>query len=186
EQLLELRPRGPFRPQAVNIHQIIDHVIAIVGEDSERQRTLIHRFFDPSLPDVSGDPDALTQLVMNLIKNGLQAVATLAEDRPRNLRLTTRVETGYHVAPKSRGERGRGRRLRIDVEDDGPGIPAEVQPNLFAPFVTTKPKGTGLGLAICQRIVADHGGTIRFESAPGRTLFRVTLPAWEQPSASDA
>ena len=68
--------------------------------------------------------------------------------------------------------------MRIDIEDNGPGIPSEVQPNLFSPFVTTKPKGTGLGLAICQRIVTDHGGAIRFESTPGHTLFRIVLPAW--------
>jgi two-component system nitrogen regulation sensor histidine kinase GlnL len=95
--------------------------------------------------------------------------------------LTTRVETDFHVTTAAARQRGRGRMLRIDVEDDGPGIPADVQTNLFSPFVTTKPKGTGLGLAICQRIVSDHGGTIRFETVPGRTLFRLTLPAWEGP-----
>jgi two-component system, NtrC family, nitrogen regulation sensor histidine kinase GlnL len=186
EQLLELRPRGPFIPKPVNIHQVIDHVIALLDDGAKRQRTPIHRFFDPSLPEVSGDPDALTQLLLNLVQNALQAVATLPEGAPRILRLTTRMETDYHLAAKPRAERGRGRLLRIDVEDSGPGIPAEVQPNLFAPFVTTKPKGTGLGLAICQRIVADHGGTIRFESEPGRTLFRVTLPAWAELSEVSA
>jgi two-component system nitrogen regulation sensor histidine kinase GlnL len=90
------------------------------------------------------------------------------------------VETDYHLAPQPLRARGRVRLLRVDVEDSGPGVAPDVQPNLFSPFVTTKVKGTGLGLAICQRIVSDHGGTIRFESDPGRTLFRVLLPAWDE------
>jgi two-component system, NtrC family, nitrogen regulation sensor histidine kinase GlnL len=180
-QLLELRPRGPFTPQPVNIHRVIDHVLGLLAEATRQHETRIHRFFDPSLPEVRADPDALTQLLLNLVQNALQAVAGLPEGTPREIRLTTRVETDYHFSAAAR--RGsRGRLLRVEVEDSGPGIPAEVQSNLFSPFVTTKPKGTGLGLAICQRIVSDHGGTIRVESSPGRTLFRIILPAWELPA----
>ena len=175
-QLLELRPRGTFSPQAVNIHRVIDHVLALLEPSAMQHEARMLRFFDPSLPEVRGDPDALTQLLLNLVQNAVQAVTTSGE-RPREIRLTTRVETDYHLSPHSAGERGRVR-LRIDIEDNGPGIPSEVQPNLFSPFVTTKPKGTGLGLAICQRIVTDHGGAIRFESTPGHTLFRIVLPAW--------
>jgi two-component system nitrogen regulation sensor histidine kinase GlnL len=186
EQLLELRPRGAFDPQPVNIHRVIDHVIALVEAATRESKTKILRFFDPSLPEVQGDPDALTQLVLNLVQNALQAVATLPAVTSREVRLTTRVETDYHLAPPSRARgrgRGRGRMLRVEIEDNGPGIPPEVQSKLFSPFLTTKPKGTGLGLAICQRIATDHGGTIRCESTPGRTLFRVTLPAWDDAAA---
>jgi len=184
EQLLELRPRGAFDPQPVNIHRVIDHVIALVEAATRESGTRIHRFFDPSLPEVRGDPDALTQLVLNLVQNAVQAVAALPEPVSREVRLTTRVETDYHVAPPSRSG-GRGRLLRVDVEDNGPGIPAELHSKLFSPFLTTKRKGTGLGLAICQRIATDHGGTIRFESSPGRTFFRVTLPAWDEATDKD-
>jgi two-component system, NtrC family, nitrogen regulation sensor histidine kinase GlnL len=179
-QLLELRPRGAFTPQPVNIHRVIDHVIALVDEGAQRSATRILRFFDPSLPEVRGDPDALTQLVLNLVQNALHAVAESPAEEPREIRLTTRVETDYHLASQPLRARGRVRLLRVDVEDNGPGISPDVQPNLFSPFVTTKAKGTGLGLAICQRIVSDHGGTIRFETDPGRTLFRVLLPAWDE------
>jgi two-component system, NtrC family, nitrogen regulation sensor histidine kinase GlnL len=178
EQLLELRPLGAFDPQPVNIHRVIDHVIALVEASTRETNTRMLRFFDPSLPEVRGDPDALTQLVLNLVQNAVQAVATLPARAPREVRLTTRVETDYHLAPPTRA-RGRGRLLRVEIEDNGPGIPPEVHSQLFSPFLTTKPKGTGLGLAICQRIATDHGGTIRFESSPGRTFFRVTLPAWD-------
>jgi two-component system nitrogen regulation sensor histidine kinase GlnL len=121
----------------------------------------------------------LTQLVLNLVQNALQAVSSSPAEQ-REVRITTRVETDYHLTPQVSRDRGRTRLLRVDVEDTGPGVPSDVQANLFSPFVTTKAKGTGLGLAICQRIVTDHAGSIRFESAPGRTLFRVMLPAWDK------
>jgi two-component system, NtrC family, nitrogen regulation sensor histidine kinase GlnL len=181
-QLLELRPRGSFTPQPVNIHRVIDHVLALVDPAAKQHDARMLRIFDPSLPEVRGDPDALTQLLLNLVQNAVQAVAT-TDTAPREIRLTTRVETDYHLSSQSSTSM-RGRvRLRIDVEDNGPGIPPDVQRNLFSPFLTTKPKGTGLGLAICQRIVTDHGGSIRFESAPGHTLFRIVLPAWDQTAA---
>jgi two-component system nitrogen regulation sensor histidine kinase GlnL len=180
-QLLELRPRGRFVQQAVNIHRVIDHVLQIVETTAREQTVRILRIFDPSLPEVRGDPDALTQLVLNLVQNALQAVASPAI-ATREVRITTRVETDYHLTPRDR-DRGRTRLLRVEIEDNGPGVPREVEANLFSPFVTTKAKGTGLGLTICQRIASDHGGSIRFESAPGRTLFRVMLPAWDKEPA---
>lgn len=179
-QLLELGPRGSFTTQPVNIHRVIDHVIALIADSANHHRVRILRFFDPSLPEVRGDPDALTQLLLNLVQNALQALAGLPTGSTAEIRLTTRVETDYYLAQVAAArERTRGQLLRVDVEDTGPGIPAKAQQNLFSPFFTTKPKGTGLGLAICQRIVSDHGGTIRFDSEPGRTLFRIILPAWE-------
>jgi two-component system nitrogen regulation sensor histidine kinase GlnL len=178
-QLLELRPRGRFTPQAVNIHRVIDHVLALVETSAREQSVRVSRFFDPSLPELRGDPDALTQLVLNVVQNALQAVSSSPPER-REVRITTRVETDYHLTPQVSRDRGRTRLLRVDVEDTGPGVPSDVQANLFSPFVTTKAKGTGLGLAICQRIATDHGGSIRFESTPGRTLFRVMLPAWDK------
>ncbi len=179
-QMLELGPRGSFTPQPVNIHRVIDHVIALIAETAERQQVRVLRFFDPSLPEVRGDPDALTQLLLNLTQNALHALADLPAGSTTQIRFTTRVETDYHLAQVAAArQRVRGRLLRIDVEDTGPGMPPEVKQNLFSPFFTTKPKGTGLGLSICQRIVSDHSGTIRFDSEPGRTLFRIIVPAWE-------
>ena len=185
-QLLELRPRGAFTPQPVNIHRVIDHVLTLVGAAAKQNEVKVRRFFDPSLPEVRGDPDALTQLMLNLLQNAVQAVGALSGNEPREIRLTTRIETDYHLTASSARERSRVRLLRIDVEDNGPGIPESVQPNLFSPFVTSKPKGTGLGLAISQRIISDHGGNIRFESRPGHTLFRITIPVWEPTVAGAA
>jgi two-component system nitrogen regulation sensor histidine kinase GlnL len=160
----------------VNIHQVMDHVLAVTEGAIGRGGIHVARQYDPSLPPVRGHHDSLIQVFLNLVQNALQAIASLPGDAPHELVLTSRVETGYHVA---HAPGGRSRFLRFDVEDNGPGIPAEHQTSLFSPFFTTKPKGTGLGLAISHRIVAEHGGTIRFESAPGRTVFRVILPVWE-------
>ncbi|MBI3798605.1 MAG: PAS domain-containing sensor histidine kinase, partial [Deltaproteobacteria bacterium] len=97
------------------------------------------------------------------------------------LTVSTRMATDFHLVRSAdqggRKTARRGRFLSIDFVDNGPGIPLERLPQLFTPFFTTKSRGTGLGLAISQRIVAQHGGTIRVESTPGQgTLFHVYLP----------
>ncbi|MGH7819201.1 MAG: two-component system sensor histidine kinase NtrB, partial [Candidatus Binatia bacterium] len=177
ERLLQLGARGKLPPGAVNVHEVVEHVLALTAADSERASVKVVRSFDPSLPMVKGHQDSLIQVFLNLVQNALHAVSAVPEGAPREIRLSTRIETDYHFAPASGERRRRTRFLRVDVEDTGPGIPADLQPKLFSPFFTTKPTGTGLGLAVSHRIVSDHGGTIRFESAPGRTVFRVILPA---------
>lgn len=101
--------------------------------------------------------DALNQVWTNLLHNALQATAGKG-------RITLRVREEE--------------RLVVEVEDDGPGIPTSYLPRIFEPFFTTKSagEGSGLGLSICRQIVEEHGGGIRVDSRPGRTLFRVTLP----------
>jgi len=103
-------------------------------------------------------PDKLTQVWVNLINNALQALGTHGRVVVRSRR------DGPHVL--------------VTIEDDGPGIPPEVAPQVFQPFFTTKPagEGTGLGLDVCRRVVEEAGGTISFHSRPGRTVFEVRLP----------
>ncbi|MGH7857902.1 MAG: two-component system sensor histidine kinase NtrB, partial [Candidatus Binatia bacterium] len=178
ERLLQLGARGKLPAGAVNVHEVIEHVLALTAGDAADASVRIVRFFDPSLPMVNGHRDSLIQVFLNLLQNAIQAVSSVGEPELREIRVSTRIETDYHFAPASGEGSGRTRFLRVDVEDTGPGIPADLQSSLFSPFFTTKPKGSGLGLAISHRIVSDHGGTIRFESVPGRTAFRVILPAW--------
>jgi len=134
--------------------------------------------FDPSLPVVRGDEAQLAQVFRNLIKNGLQA---LVGCRGGMLTISTRMATDFHLV-RSEEQAGyrtarRGRFLSIDFADNGPGIPPDRVPHLFTPLFTTKSRGTGLGLAVSQRIIAEHGGTIRAESTPGQgALFHVYLP----------
>src|SRR6185369_3277788 len=107
-QLLELRPRGPGKPGPVNVHRVLDHVVALVDENAKRQSIRIVRFYDPSLPAVRADSDALTQLFLNLVQNAVQAVSS-ASRVGGEIRLTTRVETDFHVTTAAVRQRGRGR-----------------------------------------------------------------------------
>ncbi|MBI3302290.1 MAG: PAS domain-containing sensor histidine kinase, partial [Deltaproteobacteria bacterium] len=177
EQLLRLSTLPRLDAQPVNVHKVLTDVLLLERETAP-QGVKILTHFDPSLPDIQGDEAQLTQVFRNLIKNALQA---LTGRRGGELTISTRMETDFHLLrSEEKGGRGsarRGRFLSIDFADNGSGIAAEHLPRLFTPFFTTKSQGTGLGLAISQRIVAQHGGTIRVESAPGQgTLFHVHLP----------
>lgn len=177
EQLLRLSTSSRLETRPVNVHKVLTDVLLLERETAPSS-VKVFTHFDPSLPDVQGDEDQLAQVFRNLIKNALQA---LAGYRGGQLNISTRMVTDFHLLRSERkAERGtgqRGRFLVIDFADNGPGIAAEHLPRLFTPFFTTKSRGTGLGLAVSQRIVAQHGGTIRVESAPGQgTVFHVHLP----------
>ncbi|MFN6979047.1 MAG: two-component system sensor histidine kinase NtrB [Gemmobacter sp.] len=164
------------RPElrAVNLHDVLDRVrrSAMVGFASG---LTIVEDYDPSLPAAHADPDQLAQVFINLIKNAAEAAG------PRGG--TIRLHTFYDIALKRRRSDGRSGvplPLTVEVIDDGPGIPPEIQAAMFEPFVSGKPNGTGLGLALVSRIVSDHGGWIAAESVPGRTVFRISLPVAPQ------
>src|SRR6266850_5376850 len=157
---------------AVNIHEVLDRVKR-VAETSFGRRLRIVENFDPSLPPVLGDRDNLIQAFMNIVRNA--ADATPADNG--EIVLSTGYRPGVRIAM---GGRGRAQRLslplEVTVKDNGSGIPADLLPNIFDPFVTTKTKGAGLGLALVAKIIADHGGVIECESQPRRTVFRILLP----------
>ncbi len=147
-----------------NIHAILDNVITLAKASHAKAQFV--RDFDPSLPDVACVRDAMTQVLLNLVQNAIDAVTAQS---PINLR--TRVESGVPIA----GRRVR-MALRIDVIDHGPGIPVAVQENLFLPLQSTKPNGTGLGLSIAQSLMQQQDGVIECDSRPGLTRFTVWLP----------
>ncbi len=158
--------------EPVNIHRVLDHVRSLAMAAAP-PKLRIAADYDPSLPPVIGNRDRLVQAVLNLVKNAVEA-ATKHSDTPQ-IWLRTAFHTGVSVT-----DRGTGQRialpLLIAVEDNGPGIPDEIVPHLFEPFVSTKPSGTGLGLALSAQIVGEHGGLIETERMRGRTVFRVLLP----------
>lgn len=169
EELLALASPGRLKPAKVNLHRVLSDIVLLQKRVADGRNAVIHQYFDPSIPPILGDESLLTQLFLNLIKNAIEAVGEGGV-----VKVTSRVLSDYSMTQK--GER-RARMIAIDVADNGPGIPAEVQEHLFTPFFTTKSKGTGLGLAICQKIVSEHRGMIKVDSAPGRgTLFTVMLP----------
>jgi two-component system nitrogen regulation sensor histidine kinase GlnL len=176
-QLLQLAAGPRLELQQVNVHKVLTEVLLLEREAAPSGVKILTQF-DPSLPGVSGDEAQLAQVFRNLIKNGLQA---LAGCRGGMLTISTRMATDFHLVrlkeQTGRKAARRGRFLSIDFADNGPGIAPERLPQLFTPFFTSKSRGTGLGLAVSQRIVAQHGGTIRVESTPGQgALFHVYLP----------
>ncbi len=165
-------------PEAVNIHEVLDRVRRIAEAGFGRDVRFVE-IYDPSLPPVHGHRDQLIQIFLNLVKNAAEAVAATGGE----IVLTSAFQHGVRLALPG-GQRRVLLPLRIEVQDNGPGIPDSLSPRLFEPFVTTKAKGTGLGLALVAKLVGDHGGIVEFDTEPGRTVFRVMLPmAGDEPGA---
>jgi two-component system nitrogen regulation sensor histidine kinase GlnL len=162
----------PLTIEPVNIHQVLDHVKRL-AETGFLGHARIGIEFDPSLPPVPGNRDKLIQAFLNLVKNAAEAIAEGREGG--RIMLRTAFRPGMRMALPGSGARVR-LPLMIEVEDTGPGVPDQLKPHLFDPFVTTKRTGTGLGLALVAKIVGDHGGVIECESVPKHTVFRVLLP----------
>jgi len=157
---------------AVNIHEVLDRVKQ-VAETSFGRRLRIIENYDPSLPPVSGDRDTLIQAFMNIVRNAADA----APADNGEIVLSTGYRPGVRIAMGGQGKAQRlSLPLEVTVRDNGSGIPPDLLPNIFDPFVTTKAKGAGLGLALVAKVIADHGGVVECESQPRRTVFRVLLP----------
>ena len=168
EQLLDLSRPAELDLAPVNIHEILDDVLLLERQAIGDKKIHIRKRFDPSLPPIRADRAQLTQVFLNLVKNAFQAMR-----HSGTLTVVTRLETDFRI-------RGRGRTTQrfiwVEIVDQGAGIREEDLPHIFSPFFTTKTNGTGLGLATCDRIIKEHGGTIRVESAEGKgSTFKVSL-----------
>jgi len=167
-QALVNRMLGPNTlPQRrmINIHQVVERVRTLAAAEAPTGVKII-RNYDPSIPDFEADPDQLIQAILNIVRNALQAVGEKGEIilRTRSMRQATIGHHRYKLA------------VRIDVIDNGPGIPPEMVENIFFPMVTGRPDGTGLGLPIAQDLVNQHRGLIECTSEPGKTVFSLLLP----------
>jgi len=166
----------PVERRAVNIHRVLEHVRRL-AHSGFAAHLRITESYDPSLPPVWGNRDQLVQVMLNLVKNAAEALTDESADGHDGgeIALSTAYQHGLRAAVPGTDQR-RELPLVVTVRDNGPGIPANIQPHLFEPFVTTKPTGSGLGLALVAKIVGEHGGLMEVESRPGRTEFRISLP----------
>ena len=174
------RMLGPNRmPQwtQVNVHRVLERVRTLL-EAEQPGRVQFERDYDPSLPDIAGDDEQLVQAFLNVARN---AVPALEETQDAAVVLRTRPVRQVTIG----AERHR-LAVRVDVVDNGPGVPPELQDRLFYPMISGRPEGTGLGLSIAQSIVSQHGGLIECTSRPGETRFTFLLPLEASPTeASD-
>lgn len=160
-----LGPRRPPEKTRINLHEPLEHVRALLGADMPTG-VFLERDYDPSIPEIPADRAHLIQVFFNLLGNAVTALAGQG-----HILLRTRTQRLFTIG-------GVQHRLvvRIDVIDDGPGIPRDLLPRIFHPMVSSRAEGSGMGLPIAQYLVHLHDGLIECESRPGQTVFSVFLP----------
>jgi two-component system nitrogen regulation sensor histidine kinase GlnL len=169
-----LTPHRLPQPRSFSVHEALERVRGLVALESP-EGIEIERDYDVSLPPIVADMEQIIQALLNIVRNAVQAM----QGRGRIL-LRTRVVRQAIIA-------GRLHRhaARIEIADSGPGIPDSIRDKLFYPLVSARAGGTGLGLSIAQTYVNQHGGTIEFESRPGRTVFIIQLPIAQADAAAE-
>ena len=160
-----LGPRTLPKKRLINLHEVTERVRALVRAEAP-PGVSVGRDYDPSIPECRVDPELLIQATLNVARNAVQAL-----EGGGHVLLRTRIQRRFTI-----GQTCHRLVMRIDVCDDGPGVPEELREHVFYPLVTGRGDGTGLGLSIAQSLVHQHGGLIECRSAPGDTTFSLILP----------
>ena len=170
DQLLHPSPPRVFAP--TNIHSVLERVRQLADAEAAWSVKLV-RDYDPSLPDIEGDDDRLTQALWNLVRNALESGAS-------TVALRTRAE--HHVLIGAAAHR---LAVRIEIVDDGRGVPEDLAERIFLPLVSGRAEGTGLGLPLAQQVAREHGGSLSYRSRVGHTVFTLRLPVPLQDEVDD-
>lgn len=170
DRLMNPAPPRDFAP--LNIHGVLERVRQLADAEAAWSIKLV-RDYDPSLPDVLGDADRLSQALWNLVRNALESGAS-------TVALRTRAEHGVLI-----GDIGHRLVLRVDIADNGRGVPEDLAERIFLPLVSGRAEGSGLGLALAQQVAREHGGSLGYRSRPGHTVFTLLLPVPEGDDPED-
>lgn len=170
-EMLDFARPAKLQKKDVNIHMVLDSVLFLLQEGLPPSAFV--KGYDPSLPPVYGDENQLTQVFLNLVKNAKEAIT-----KDGAIQIITRMITEFHIVDE--GSPG-GKMVAVEIKDNGCGIKPEDLENIFTPFFTTKHHGSGLGMAISLKIIKEHGGLLKIDSAPGKgTTVEVYLPVAEK------
>lgn len=157
-----LGARNAMATRTINVHALLERLAGLLL--TERADIAVMRDYDPSLPAWQGDPDRLLQALLNLARNAVEA-------NSRRIVLRSRAEAGWR---DSRGQRVPA--LRIEIEDDGDGVPDAIAGTLFEPMVSGRADGSGLGLALAREIAREHGGELTWHRRAPGSCFVFLLP----------
>ena len=158
----------PSKPNLAlfNIHSALEQVYALADADDNKVKLI--RDYDPSIPEINGDENLFIQAILNIVKNAQQAVENTEN---ASITIKSRIQFGKPINGTIHPTI-----CSIEIKDNGPGIPNELQDQVFFPMVSVKEQGSGLGLTIAQDIIRIHGGGIIFSSNPGSTVFSIQIP----------
>ena len=166
-----LGPNKPTRLEPVNIHAVTEKVAMLVTAETRGELTLV-RDYDPSIPEILGDKAQLIQAVLNVVRNAMQSLAAAGMiGKGGIVRLRTRIQRHFTI-----GKQHHRVVCRLDIVDNGPGIPGEIAERIFYPMISGRAEGTGLGLSITQSAINLHRGLIECDSRRGHTQFTIYLP----------
>ena len=158
-----MNPAPPREFVALNIHSVLERVRQLADAEAAWSIKLV-RDYDPSLPEIDGDADRLSQSLWNLVRNALESGASTVS-------LRTRVEYNLLI-----GDAPHRLAVRVEIADNGRGVPEDLAERIFLPLVSGRAEGTGLGLPLAQQVAREHGGSLSYRSRPGHTVFTLLIP----------
>ncbi len=162
-----LGPRAVPKFHLANVHEVLERVRKLIELEADPPLKFI-RDYDPSIPEINMDTEMMLQAILNVTRNAMQGLEGTPD---AEIRIVTRTERQFTIA----STRHRNV-LRIDIIDNGPGIPESLKEYLFYPMISGRPGGTGLGLSVAHSIIHQHHGIIEFDSEPGCTRFTIIIP----------
>lgn len=163
DELIQRFGQPELDRQQMHLYPLLDEALDLLGAEFG-ESVGVERDFDPSIPEVSADASAIRRVFLNLLRNACQAGASV-------IRIRTRIEHGHALL-----QSGQGSVIRVDIVDNGQGVPESLRSLLFLPLVTGRRDGTGLGLALSQQIASAHGGLLTFEALERGSRFTLLLP----------